>query len=194
MGFLARLTTYAAGVVPRIKAADLNGIQDAIVELILGSITVKQLHVDGTGNAASSVSAGDIKASGAVRPQRSGFGTTLPTGTLAIDEHTKGYTRTATFTIATPGDPPTFGGGDAVYAMEYLSTGLYRITWDLVLTQLANNIACHANYHGSGYVANVILTDSSGTGGRFRTQIGILNAAHNLEDAVGRISVSVDPR
>lgn len=194
MGFLTRLTTYLSGSAPFIKAFDLNAVQDAIVEIFTGSKTLKKLQVDGAGNNASTVSDGDVMCSGSARPQRSGWETTLPTPSVALDEHTKGYTRTASFTVAVPGDPPTFGGGDAVYSMERLGTGWYRIVWDVVLTKNPNHIACHANYHGSGYVACVISTDNGGTGGRFRTEIGIMNAALNLADAVARITVSIEPR
>lgn len=74
-------TVYTAGTLPAIKAADLNAIQDAIVGIYAGTLSVKSLDVDGTGGAASSVLAGTIRLAttftGTTAPT-----TTVPAGTL----------------------------------------------------------------------------------------------------------------
>lgn len=189
-----RLVDFFANTVPTIKATFLNTIQDYFIALFSGTKTVVSLHADGVGDLASTAAAGDVKASGSVRPQKNPFGTTMPTPAVAIDEHTWGRERCCMFTVATPGDPPVFTGGDMVYSMARVGTGLYEIVWNFVPTVTANNIVCHANYHGSGYNAQVITTDTAGPGGRFRSEVGILNSAHNLADAVARIGVVCNPR
>lgn len=62
----SRLTNYLANSLPRIKAADLNALQDGVTSLITNGWTFKALQTDGTGGAAPSAAAGDIMASGNV--------------------------------------------------------------------------------------------------------------------------------
>lgn len=70
---LSRLTSYSAGNLPAIKAADLNELQDAVGKILTGVWTFKSLDVDGTGGAAGAAPAGVVRTSGLLT------GTTAPT-------------------------------------------------------------------------------------------------------------------
>lgn len=71
---LSILTSYTAGTVPALKAADLNAIQDAIVGIVGGTLTLKSLDLDGTGGGAGSAPAGTVRPSASI----SGYSTTPP--------------------------------------------------------------------------------------------------------------------
>lgn len=57
---LTPLTTYVANSTPVIKAADLNSIQTAINNIFGGSLSLKQMLLDGTGAATTSLTAGIV--------------------------------------------------------------------------------------------------------------------------------------
>lgn len=189
-----RLLDFLPNSVPRIGAACLNSLQDYIGHLFAGTKTLKSLHVDGVGDQTSTAAAGDVLISGSVRPQKSAYASSLPTPTIANDEHTRGGIRTSSFTISIPGDPASFTGGETVYSITRTGTGSYEIVHDFVVGVNPNTIYCDVNWHASGNTATVITTDSGGPGGRFRTTIGIMNSALNLVDQAGRFTVIVCPR
>jgi len=190
----SRLVDFLPNSVPRIGAAFLNTLQDTFIGVFSGTKTLKSVHVDGIGDQPSTASPGDVLISGSSRPQKTAFSATLPTPTVALDEDTKGEERCAVFTIAVPGDPASFAGGETVVSITRTGVGTYQIVWDVILGVSANSIACGVNWHATGHTATVVTTDSMGAGGRLRTDVVIMNSALNAVDAAGRFSVVVHPR
>lgn len=119
MGFVSRITTYIAGSVPRIKAFDLNAIQDAISEIITGFITLKSAHLDGTGNNASTAPAG------ALRVSSSKSGGAFPCPTVVWGDFHK---ESATFAGGSLMGDGTWIGGVNIKTASRLALGKYEIT------------------------------------------------------------------
>lgn len=82
----------------RISAAFLNDIQDKIYGVIGGGKTLKAVHVDGTGDQASTASAGDVKVSGNVLAPSGNVtaGLTVTGGTIAAGSGGQTYSIGAT--------------------------------------------------------------------------------------------------
>lgn len=153
MGFLSRLTDYVGGTVPRIKAFDLNSIQDAIIELITGAITVKKLQVDGTGNAASSVP------SGALVLSRSVNGTAIPsTSAIGVGEFNKESAPAGYISFTHTGVALTVHCAGGVHAFVRNGVGDYEITFQRAPTGAnPNNCLVHTTTV-PGYTAGVLKT------------------------------------
>lgn len=125
MGFLARLTSYVAGSTPRIKAFDLNTIQDAIIELITGAITLKKVQIDGTGNAASTVPTGALVVSRSVNATAVPTTAAIGAGELNKEQVPAGY-----ISFSHTGAALTVHCAGGVAAFVRNGVGDYSITFD----------------------------------------------------------------
>lgn len=116
----SRLRDYIANSLPTIRAADLNSIQDYINHVFNGAKTVKSLQADGTGNAASTASAGEVLAAG-LRATTNGVIATLGDLVATAGKLTLGATRSNA----------TVGAGQSVAAgTQYKDTTL--LAWAIV--------------------------------------------------------------
>ena len=126
------LTTYIANSVPYIKAFDLNKLQEYITHLFNGARTLIKLQVDGTGDQATSVGAGDIQASGGLQVGKlvagngPGATTAIPAGYLGIGNTLHGW--------AVVSSAGTFVRGKNVKAVTRVAKGQYRVTFFNALT------------------------------------------------------------
>ncbi len=156
-------TTFIANTT-RIAAAFLNAIQAPIVALYNGTKTVKKLQVDGTGNAATSVSSGGISASGSIGADGAivaGTGIVSTLGDITAVDATTTVSAAETRSSATPGSGQSVALGT-----------LYRDTVPIAWAQCSS---------GGGLTrgANIASVTKNSTGNyTVALQVGVTGSGH----------------
>lgn len=128
---LSRIQTFLANSVPVISASFLHGVQDVVVALFNGVISVKSLVADATGANVVAPTAGDIVASRSLKAGRATSGTTTPTPTTISGEVGKGGAVLAWAFINADG---TLGRGYGIEAVSRASTGIYDVKHSAVVS------------------------------------------------------------
>lgn len=175
---LSRIQSFLANSVPVISAAFLNGVQDVVVALFNGVISVKALVADATGANVVAPTAGDIAASRSLRAGRAAAAGTAPTGAVEAGELTKGLVP-----VGWANMNGTLQRGVNVYAAARTAQGIYEITFDRVLTD-ATKTCPVVTIYGSGvprhYNTN---SDATGVGGRVKVTVQITDGVPANQDA-----------
>lgn len=148
-------TTYNAGAPPAIKATDLNELQATTVGLYGGSKTVKKLAADGTGNQASTVHDGAVRAGYAVAAD------TVPTVQPYPGELAVGATPLCWARVAGDGTPiRVYGVDSTARAPAPPASGKYLIR--CLGAPTANVVAVVTAYANAGN-AVIATVDSTST-------------------------------
>ncbi len=172
---LSRITDFIARQT-KISAAFLNALQDWPIALSLGTVSLKSVAVDGTGGAAASAVAGDVRASRSVRAGRVVSGTTTPTPTVDAGEMGKGGVSAGWARVTEAG---ALVRGVGVTSVTRTGAGHY----DIVFGLLTNPADAGAQV--------TLIPATAGEVNRTATH-GAVPVATCTDDGAGRVKVTVD--
>lgn len=148
---LSRWTDFVANNLPVISAAFLNAVQDVIVGLCSGTVTLKALVIDGAGGSAATPLAGTLTlsaiTSGATVPTTSGPAAQADRGSVAVS-WIKFY------------GTGTIDRAHNVHAFSRTGAGVYVVTLPWALS---HPLITHGLYaSGGGWTCRVLDTVSGG--------------------------------